>query len=109
MSAILREPPKNKIFAALRQLWREQEKGRRYQDLASQLSDHLGIQVTPQKLSQWATGSDDRSPPWGAIYFLMDTTGYEVRLTTTGARLIPAVKKPEAEPAPPSEGVSPAP
>lgn len=82
------EPPVNRIFGTLRKIWKEAEPGRRYQDLAAELSDYLGIKVTPQKLSQWATGSDNRRPPWAAIYWLMDRTGHEVKLGVQSARLV---------------------
>jgi hypothetical protein len=86
------EPPLNRIFGTLRKLWKDADQGHRYQDLASKLSDFLGIKVTPQKLSQWATGSDSRRPPWAAIYWLMRETGHEVKLGVNGARLV-RVKK----------------
>ncbi len=87
------EPPMNKIFDALRGIWKEQT-GKRYHDLAVFLSSQLEIVVTPQKLSQWATGSDNRKPPWKAIYLLMDQTGYRLVIELTGAKLqsVPAKK-----------------
>lgn len=100
------EPPVNRIFATLRKLWKDQGNDhgeeRRFQDLADKLTDHLGIKVTPQKLAQWATASDNRRPPWGAIYWLMNVTGYEVTLTVgggSGAKLVrPAAGKTEIQP-----------
>lgn len=91
------EPPANRIFGTLRKLWKDADPGRRYQDLAGQLSDFLGIKVTPQKLSQWATGSDGRRPPWAAIYWLMRRTGHDVRLTVSGARLVKTRSKADDE------------
>lgn len=85
---IPQEPPTNRIFGTLRKLWKDADPARRYQDLAAQLADYLGIKVTPQKLSQWATGSDNRRPPWAAIYWLMEATGYDVKLGMDGARLV---------------------
>lgn len=96
---IPQEPPVNRIFATLRQLWKTQGadhgEERKFQDLADKLTEHLGIKVTPQKLAQWATASDNRRPPWGAIYWLMHATGYEVTLTVggSGAKLV----RPKAE------------
>lgn len=92
---IPQEPPANRIFGTLRRIWKEADSTRRYQDLAAQLSEYLGIKVTPQKLSQWATGSDNRRPSWAAIYWLMNSTGYEVKLGIGGARLVRS--KPKAE------------
>lgn len=100
------DPPVHRVFDTLRKLWRDQGKEageqRRFQDLAESLSAHLGIKVTPQKLAQWATASDPRRPPWGAIYWLMNATGYEVVLTVggSGAKLVrPLAGEPPPEPA----------
>jgi len=88
------EPPVNQIFDTLRQLWKKKT-GERYQDLAAKLTVSLKVVVTPQKLSQWATGSDNRRPPWKAIYWLMNATGYQVVLTMKGAKIqkLPSIKR----------------
>ena len=94
---IPQDPPVNRIFGTLRKIWKDKMAGRRYQDLAAELTGYLGIKVTPQKLSQWATGSDNRRPPWAAIYWLMDRTGYEAKLGVSGARLVRLATTPDPE------------
>lgn len=94
------EPEVNRIFSTLRGFWKAQNPTKRYQDLADELSEFLGIKVTPQKLAQWATGSDHRRPQWNAIYFLMAKTGYDVKLSVHGAKLVKVVKAPRDEEVP---------
>jgi len=86
-ASLPRTPPVNAIFWSLREQWVNQGEGRRYCDLAEVLTRYLQIKVSPQKLSQWSTGSDNRRPPWAAIYWLMQETEFDVKLTPEGARL----------------------
>lgn len=65
-------PPLNGLFRQLRELWVERERGRTYRDLAGLL------EVPPQHVSQWATGSDGRVPPWAVLMALCQWTGYRI-------------------------------
>lgn len=85
------EPPMSSIFDTLRRAWKKaapEGETRKYQDLAVELSGVLNIKVTPQKLSQWATGTDNRRPRWSAIQYMCWKLGMEVVLGPDGARLI---------------------
>lgn len=66
------EPPVNTIFKQLRDLWKAQEPGRNFSQLSAML------QVPSQNVSQWATGSDGRKPPWNVIMWLAEETGYRI-------------------------------
>lgn len=66
------EPPLNALFRQLRDQWRAQEPGRNF----SQLARLLG--VPSQNVSQWASGSDGRKPPWNVIMWLAEVTGHRV-------------------------------
>lgn len=55
------EPPKNSLFRELRKIWISEESGRKSKDLAELLD------VRQQHLSQWASGTDGREPPWWAV------------------------------------------
>jgi len=92
MRPIVCEPPRNEIFNGLRQIWKR-ESGRNYGELAEILSKYLELSISPQRLSSWATGSDDRKAPWEAIYWLMHVTGYRVVLGTENVKLQKPRKK----------------
>lgn len=66
------EPPLNALFEQLRDIWRAEEPGRTYTELA----DKVGVPT--QNISQWATGSDGRRPPWHVIMWLCEETRYEL-------------------------------
>lgn len=79
-------PPIRTVFARLRQIWMQQaeEAGekRTYQLLASRL------QVRGQSVTQWATGSDGRTPPWWVICKLLDLTDYRLIVGPDEWRLV---------------------
>jgi len=60
------------VFKDLRREWLAQKEGRTNVKLA----DWYG--VSPQRCSQWATGTDNRQPPWSAVLRICDDLGYEV-------------------------------
>lgn len=66
------EPPLNAIYAQLRDIWKAQEPGRSF----TMLADLFGVPT--QNVSQWATGSDGRKPPWHVVMYLCAVTGYRV-------------------------------
>ena len=67
------DPPRNSLFRMLRQMWIEQgvEKGEKR--LSKELAALLGR--PEQAISQWASGSDRREPPWWAINRLCHECG----------------------------------
>lgn len=69
------------LFAELRRKWLTAESGRTSIQLAERLSVH------PQRVSQWATGTDGRRPPWSAILSLCDELGYVVLVTPSNVHL----------------------
>mgnify|MGYP003627252387 CR=1 FL=1 len=69
------------IFKDLRREWVAQKEGRTY----GKLAEHCG--VSRQRCSQWATGTDNRQPPWGAVLLLCQELNYEVIVKPKGARL----------------------
>lgn len=70
------EPPLNQLFKQLRDLWQKEEPGRSFSQLATMLG------VPRQNVSQWATGSDGRKPPWWVVMTLAETTGYRIVATS---------------------------
>ena len=65
------EPPRNSLFRMLRAMWIEaapEGEKRLSKDLASMLG------VREQNVSQWASGTDRREPPWWAILRLCHET-----------------------------------
>lgn len=93
-------PPLNDIWTTLRQRWLAIElpddtharKGRRTNEsLTDHLNRSLGRAYRPQAVSQWATGSDKRNPPWEAVFLLLRELKLDLVLSGTGeARLVPA-------------------
>ena len=73
--------PLHSIFKDLRREWVAQKEGRTY----GQLADYCG--VSAQRCSQWATGTDNRQPPWSAVLLLCQDLDYEVIVKPRGARL----------------------
>lgn len=73
------ELPINKLFAELRDEWLS--KGT---DASPRTSASLArkLDVKPQRISQWATGSDPSRglPPWWVILTLADDLNKEVRI-----------------------------
>ena len=84
MARRTREPPRNAIWTALRQRWIEAASGRTSAALTERLSERLGRAYSQQAVSQWATGSDGRRPPWAAICALMDELGLDLVLHADG-------------------------
>ena len=84
------EPPVHALWATLRKLWIDREPGERSNaSLARHLTEVLERPIAPQHVSQWATGTDQRRPPWEAIYLLAQELGYDVLLTIEGrAKLV---------------------
>jgi len=70
------------LFADLRKEWLSAARGRSSNQLAEQFD------VSPQRLSQWATGTDGRRPPWSAILSLCDELGYVVLIASFNVRLV---------------------
>jgi len=66
------ELPRNAIFAKLRDIWKLGNPGKRFSDLAE------AMDATPQQISQWSTGSDNRVPPDWAISRLCFLTGRSI-------------------------------
>jgi hypothetical protein len=52
--------------------------------LTSHMNAALGEHYTPQAVSQWATGSDERNPPWRAILFLLRELKLDLVLSGDG-------------------------
>ena len=63
------ELPRNSIFKSLREIWLDADKGRTSTQLARQLNAAAvgRSRVLPQHVSQWASGSDGRRPPWWVL------------------------------------------
>jgi hypothetical protein len=64
--------PLHGVFRDLRREWLAQREGR----TSAQLAEFCG--VTAQRCSQWATGTDNRQPPWSAVLKICDNLDYEV-------------------------------
>ncbi len=105
-SVFPREPPLHDIWTALRSKWlaidnpdgvqfaktgglkKPRAGGRTNTGLTDFLNAKLGTFHTPQGVSTWATGSDNRKPPWNAIFVLLDDLGLELVISADGnARL----------------------
>ena len=86
-------PPLNAVWATLRRKWLLAGEGRSNNQLTELVSSRLEHAYTAQSVSQWATGTDARRPPWRAIFLLMQELGLEMRLRGDGScELIPAAK-----------------
>lgn len=72
------DPPRNSLFRMLRNMWIEQgvskNEHRKSKDLAVLLN------VREQAVSQWASGSDRREPPWWAINRLCHECGRYIEM-----------------------------
>ena len=76
------EADRFRLFATLREQWRDAEPGRTY----TQLAEELG--VTKQNVSQWATGTGDRSPPpWWILMELCHRLDLGIGLEPGGSKL----------------------
>ncbi len=79
--------PLHGVFRDLRREWLAQREGR----TSAQLADFCG--VTAQRCSQWATGTDNRQPPWSAILKICDNLDYEIVVKPkSGAQLRKKIK-----------------
>jgi hypothetical protein len=89
------DPPVHALWATLRKLWIDREPGvRSNASLARYLSEVFDRPIAPQHVSQWATGTDQRRPPWEVIYLLAHELDYDILLTTEGrAKLVRRVKE----------------
>lgn len=90
------DPPLNAIFAQVRDIWVAQAppgEARSYSALSTMLSEYIvaggGMAVAPQNVSQWATGSDGRRPPWHVVMLLCSLTGYRLVATVAEWRVEP--------------------
>tara|TARA_Y100000310_G_C20507672_1_gene727222 strand:+ start:531 stop:857 length:327 start_codon:yes stop_codon:yes gene_type:complete len=76
--------PRNSLFKELRRMWMEEDDSRKSQDLAKML------EVRPQHVSQWASGSDRRIPPWWAIMRLCKECNKKITLSAGEIRIVQA-------------------
>lgn len=80
--------PPHAVFRDLRDRWVAKRKGRSSRALADHLTECLGRPILPQRVSQWASGSDPaRGPSWDAVLLLADELGLAVRVTADSAEL----------------------
>ena len=63
--------PRRDIYKQLKNLWINKTGGTNIQ-----LSEMIG--VSPQVASTYASGTDNRTPPWSAILTLCHELGYEI-------------------------------
>lgn len=78
------------IYAELRGRWIASEKGRTSASLTAHLIEQTGRPYTAQSVSQWATGSDRRRPPWRVLLVLLHELDLEIRVAGDGVlRLAP--------------------
>ena len=76
---------RNSLFKILRNIWIDSAppgEKRRSKDLARILD------VREQAVSQWASGSDRREPPWWAIMMLCHLTDRSVELRPDSVRVV---------------------
>lgn len=88
------EPDRFGLFLELSKMWRTRHGGAAVKQLATHLN------VAPQKVSQWCTGSSGTSPaPWFVILQLCEELGLCVVLSPRGSALHkdPAKKASEGE------------
>ena len=85
------EPPLNAVFSRLRDAWLAGDENRTSQELARLLDDAAGdrLRVVPQHVSQWATGTDRRRPPWWVVVRLAWLVGYRIVIEPDRVRLEP--------------------
>ena len=81
--------PRNSLFRSLRAIWLEQDSSRKSKDLADLLNCG-DYNVRPQHISQWASGSDGRLPPWWVIMRLCKETNSHIILTPNEIRICSA-------------------
>lgn len=88
------EPPRNTIFQELRALWFKQNEKQRNVDLAALLTTRCpdGKKVRPQHVSQWASGTDGRIPPWWIIMSMCELTGRMIVLSPASVSIDPIRK-----------------
>jgi hypothetical protein len=80
------DPPRNSLFRMLRDMWIEQGasegKRRKSKDLA------VLLDVREQAVSQWASGSDRREPPWWAINRLCHECGRYIEMRPDMVKIV---------------------
>jgi hypothetical protein len=81
--------PRNSLFKSLREMWLAQDGARKSKDLAELLNCNE-YNVRPQHISQWASGSDGRLPPWWVIMRLCAETGKHIVLSPSEIRICSA-------------------
>lgn len=77
--------PLNAVWMSLRERWIAASNGRTSASLTAHLRERLGRAYTQQSVSQWATGSDGRRPPWIAVCLLLDELGLELVVRGDGS------------------------
>lgn len=87
------EPDRFKLFAKLRELWKSKDGTKLIngkEDPYSYASLGRWLDVPKQSISQWATGTGDKSPPpWHIVMRLATELGLGVALEGEGAKLYP--------------------
>jgi len=82
----------HELFACLRERWLVPEEGPKRS--AVELSRHLDVR--PQRISQWATGSDaGHTPPWWVILKLCEDTNQEIKMNAEEIRVCPRRRGPK--------------
>lgn len=84
-------PPYNALFRQLRDLWVSQvpDERRTFGGLAMLFNDVSRKPIASQHVSQWATGSDGRLPPWHVLMLLCAWTGSRIVATPYSWRIEP--------------------
>ena len=72
--------PRRELFKKLRKIWM-QKTGATNKEIAALIG------VTPQMASTYASGTDNRTPPWSAILTLCDKLKYEILITPSEVKL----------------------
>jgi len=87
------EPPRNQIFSALRNIWLSEapEGERRTSTGLAETLSASGRTVLPQHVSQWASGSDGRRPPWWVIHYLLHVTGSKIIFEPNSLQIVRTV------------------
>ena len=73
--------PMNKIFSELISIWCEKT-GKKQSSLSKILN------INPQSISQWKTGTNARRPPWGIIMVILSSTGKSLIINKSGYQIV---------------------